>query len=94
MNGGRRTVPMWTGPAVAVLARAAPPLSRERADQAAGAISAMPYWTPRAGSWLDDRFAGKAAPTSCVRIPAGNSLEPEKPTVTNARATTAPSSRP
>ncbi|MEG9548800.1 MULTISPECIES: lipase family protein [Streptomyces griseus group] len=46
-------------------------------------VGAMPYWTPRAMSWLDDRFAGKAAPTSCGRIPAGNSLAPEKPTVTN-----------
>lgn len=44
-------------------------------------VGAMPYWAPRAMAWLDDRFEGKAAPTSCGRIPAGNSLEPEKPTV-------------
>ncbi|MCX4625478.1 lipase family protein [Streptomyces sp. NBC_01443] len=45
-------------------------------------VGAMPYWAPRAMAWLDDRFAGKTAPTSCGRIPAGNSLDPEKPTVT------------
>ncbi|WP_030162381.1 lipase family protein [Streptomyces sp. NRRL S-244] len=45
-------------------------------------VGAMPYWAPRAMAWLDDRFAGRTAPTSCGRIPAGNSLEPEKPTVT------------
>ncbi|MFF1340710.1 lipase family protein [Streptomyces sp. NPDC058290] len=45
-------------------------------------VGAMPYWAVRAMAWLDDRFAGKAAPTSCGRIHAGNSLEPEKPTVT------------
>ncbi|MFJ5778830.1 lipase family protein [Streptomyces sp. NPDC093094] len=43
-------------------------------------VGAMPYWAPRAMSWLDDRFAGEAAPSSCGRIPAGNSLEPETPT--------------
>ncbi|MFD4242145.1 lipase family protein [Streptomyces sp. NPDC058525] len=46
-------------------------------------IGAMPYWAPRAMDWLDDRFAGKTSPTSCGKIPAGNSLAPEKPTVTN-----------
>jgi hypothetical protein len=46
-------------------------------------FAAMPYWTPRAMAWLDDRFEGETAPTSCGRIPAGNSLEPEKPTVAN-----------
>jgi len=30
-------------------------------------------------AWLDDRFAGETAPTSCGKIPAGNSLEPERP---------------
>ncbi|MEV7617656.1 lipase family protein [Streptomyces sp. NPDC089799] len=43
-------------------------------------VGAMPYWAPRAVAWLDDRFAGRPAPSSCGRIPAGNSLEPEKPT--------------
>ncbi|MFF3285871.1 lipase family protein [Streptomyces sp. NPDC003023] len=44
-------------------------------------FGSMPYWTPRALAWLDDRFAGESAPTSCGNIPAGNSLAPEKPTV-------------
>ncbi|GGT31626.1 hypothetical protein GCM10010271_39480 [Streptomyces kurssanovii] len=44
-------------------------------------VSSMPYWTPRAMAWLDDRFAGETAPSSCGRIPAGNSLEPERPAV-------------
>ncbi|MEW2135400.1 lipase family protein [Streptomyces sp. NPDC005409] len=42
---------------------------------------AMPYWAPRAMAWLDARFAGRTAPTSCGLIPAGNSLEPERPVV-------------
>jgi len=33
-----------------------------------------------AEQWLDDRFAGETAPTSCGKIPAGNSLEPERST--------------
>ncbi|MGP3690901.1 lipase family protein [Streptomyces sp. IBSNAI002] len=37
-------------------------------------------WVPSALAWLDDRFEGEKAPSSCGRIPAGNSLEPEKPT--------------
>ncbi|MFF0557514.1 hypothetical protein [Streptomyces sp. NPDC004266] len=36
----------------------------------------------RAIDWIDDRFAGRTAPTSCGSIPAGNSLAPERPTVT------------
>jgi hypothetical protein len=35
-------------------------------------------WAPLALAWLNDRFAGKAAPSDCGRIPAGNSLAPEK----------------
>jgi hypothetical protein len=35
-------------------------------------------WAPLATAWLSDRFAGKAAPSSCGSIPAGNSLAPEK----------------
>ena len=35
-------------------------------------------WAPLAMSWLNDRFAGKAAPSDCGQIPAGNSLAPEK----------------
>ncbi|MFF0219472.1 lipase family protein [Streptomyces vinaceus] len=45
-------------------------------------VGAMPYWAPRAMAWLDDRFASRTAPSSCGAIPAGNSLEPQKPTVT------------
>lgn len=36
-------------------------------------------WAPDAIGWLNDRFAGKAAPSSCGHIPAGNSLAPEVP---------------
>ncbi|MGG8408352.1 lipase family protein [Streptomyces sp. 12297] len=35
-------------------------------------------WAPVALGWLNDRFAGRAAPSDCGRIPAGNSLAPEK----------------
>ncbi|MFE5629792.1 lipase family protein [Streptomyces sp. NPDC056543] len=37
-------------------------------------------WAPLALDWLDDRFAGRTAPSDCGRIPAGNSLAPEVPT--------------
>ncbi|WP_432753867.1 lipase family protein [Streptomyces sp. JL2001] len=37
-------------------------------------------WAPLALGWLNDRFAGRTAPSDCGRIPAGNSLAPEKPT--------------
>jgi len=36
-------------------------------------------WAPTAVLYLNDRFAGKAAPSDCGRIPAGNSLAPERP---------------
>ncbi|MEV3860754.1 lipase family protein [Streptomyces sp. NPDC050095] len=42
-------------------------------------VGAFVPWAPVALVWLNDRFAGKAAPSSCGRIPAGNSLAPEKP---------------
>jgi hypothetical protein len=35
-------------------------------------------WAPLALGWLDDRFAGQAAPSDCGWIAAGNSLAPEK----------------
>ncbi|QKW10715.1 triacylglycerol lipase [Streptomyces sp. NA04227] len=41
-------------------------------------------WLPTTLNWLNDRFAGKPAPSDCGRIPAGNSLEPEKPTTPGA----------
>ncbi|GAA1957647.1 lipase family protein [Amycolatopsis minnesotensis] len=42
-------------------------------------VGAAVPWVPTAIGWLGDRFAGKAAPSDCGRIPAGNSLAPEKP---------------
>ncbi|NKI44395.1 lipase family protein [Streptomyces physcomitrii] len=48
-----------------------------------GLLSHLPsaaVWAPGALGWLNDRFAGKKAPSDCGRIPAGNSLEPERPT--------------
>ncbi|QKW10117.1 triacylglycerol lipase [Streptomyces sp. NA04227] len=43
-------------------------------------LPAAAAWAPGALSWLRDRFEGRRAPSDCGRIPAGNSLEPEKPT--------------
>ncbi|MYW64540.1 triacylglycerol lipase [Streptomyces sp. SID8379] len=37
-------------------------------------------WAPVALDWLNDRFAGRSAPSDCGRVPAGNSLAPEVPT--------------
>ena len=42
-------------------------------------VGAALVWAPAALSWLDDRFAGRTPPSSCGRIPAGNSLAPETP---------------
>ncbi|WP_372404147.1 lipase family protein [Streptomyces luteireticuli] len=50
--------------------------------------SAVP-WAPAALGWLDDRFAGRTPPSDCGRIPAGNSLKPEKPAVSSGRTRTA-----
>ncbi len=36
----------------------------------------MVSWLPWATTWIDDRFAGKAAPQNCSSIAAGNSLAP------------------
>ena len=36
-------------------------------------------WAPLALGWLNDRFAGRTAPSSCGSIAAGNSLTPEQP---------------
>ena len=41
-------------------------------------VPAALAWTPTAMSWLDDRFAGKDAPSDCGSIPQGNPLTPEK----------------
>lgn len=43
-------------------------------------VGAAAPWAPTALGWLNDRFAGKTAPSDCGRIPAGNSLAPEVPT--------------
>lgn len=40
-------------------------------------VGAAVPWAPTALGWLNDRFAGKKAPSDCGRIPAGNSLAPE-----------------
>lgn len=40
-------------------------------------VSSALAWAPTALGWLDDRFAGKAAPSDCGSIPAGNPLTPE-----------------
>ncbi|MEU6883071.1 lipase family protein [Streptomyces sp. NPDC046712] len=42
-------------------------------------LGAPVVWAPHALGWLNDRFAGRTAPSDCGRIPAGNSLAPEKP---------------
>ncbi|MGW4378330.1 lipase family protein [Kitasatospora sp. NPDC004531] len=42
-------------------------------------LGAAVPWAPTAVAYLNDRFAGKAAPSDCGRIPAGNSLAPEQP---------------
>jgi len=42
-------------------------------------VGGLAAWAPAAIGWLADRFAGRAAPSSCGHIPAGNSLDPEQP---------------
>ncbi|RZS40918.1 secretory lipase [Herbihabitans rhizosphaerae] len=42
-------------------------------------VGAPVAWAPLAIAWLNDRFAGKPAPSDCGRIPPGNSLAPEQP---------------
>ncbi|MEU6315238.1 lipase family protein [Streptomyces sp. NPDC047014] len=42
-------------------------------------FSATAAWAPTALTWLNDRFAARPAPSDCGRIPAGNSLAPERP---------------
>lgn len=39
-------------------------------------VTTVPLWLPSAITWLNDRFAGKAAPSNCSRIAVGNSLAP------------------
>ncbi|MET9361689.1 lipase family protein [Streptomyces sp. NPDC006632] len=42
-------------------------------------VGAIVPWAPAALGWLNDRFAGRTAPSDCGRIPSGNSLAPELP---------------
>ncbi|MFJ1751681.1 lipase family protein [Kitasatospora sp. NPDC088134] len=42
-------------------------------------LGAAVPWAPTAVLYLNDRFAGKSAPSDCGWIPAGNSLAPERP---------------
>lgn len=39
-------------------------------------IPTVPLWAPTALGYLNDRFAGKQAPSDCGHIPAGNPLTP------------------
>ena len=39
-------------------------------------VTSVPQWLPTAISWLNQRFAGGAAPNNCSTIAAGNSLAP------------------
>ncbi|MCW2799202.1 MAG: secretory lipase family protein [Aeromicrobium sp.] len=39
-------------------------------------VTSVPQWLPSAISWLNQRFAGAAAPQNCSSIAAGNSLAP------------------
>ncbi|WP_223206332.1 lipase family protein [Streptomyces xanthii] len=66
-------------------------LARQYCDKGSAAVKYRQYdllshvgaavpWAPTALTWLNDRFAGKTAPSDCGRIPAGNSLAPEVPT--------------
>jgi hypothetical protein len=38
--------------------------------------SAVGFWLMQAIDWINDRFAGRAAPNNCSSIPAGNPLDP------------------
>jgi hypothetical protein len=39
-------------------------------------VGAAAVWIPETLLWVNDRFAGRAAPQNCAQIPAGNSLAP------------------
>jgi hypothetical protein len=39
-------------------------------------VTSVPLWLPAAVGWLNQRFAGAAAPQNCSSIAAGNSLAP------------------
>ncbi|MFE0101627.1 lipase family protein [Streptomyces sp. NPDC059009] len=65
-------------------------LARQYCDKGNAAIKYRQYdalshvgtvlpWVPSALSWLNDRFAGKKAPSDCGNIAPGNSLAPDKP---------------
>ena len=39
-------------------------------------FTSVSLWLPQAYTWIQDRFSGKAAPSSCGSIPAGNAVAP------------------
>jgi hypothetical protein len=39
-------------------------------------VLSIANWLPAATAWIDDRFAGKAAPDNCASIAPGNPLDP------------------
>ncbi|GAB17638.1 putative lipase [Gordonia effusa NBRC 100432] len=47
----------------------------EQVEYASHQTAAL-VWAAQALPWINDRFAGKPAPTSCGHIPRGNSLQP------------------
>lgn len=66
-------------------------LARQYCSTGNGSVQWTPYpltshiptaalWAPTAIAWLDARFAGLKAPSSCGSIPAGNPLTPQVPT--------------
>jgi hypothetical protein len=42
-------------------------------------FTSVPFWLPEAMAWLNARFAGIPAPSTCASIPAGNPLTPLAP---------------
>ena len=42
-------------------------------------FTSVPFWLPEAMAWLNARFAGVPAPSTCSSIPAGNPLTPLAP---------------
>ena len=38
--------------------------------------SSVGIWLMQAIDWINDRFAGQAAPNNCASIPPGNPLDP------------------
>jgi hypothetical protein len=51
------------------------PVKYQQYDLTSHVTSAV-FWIPATLAWLNDRFAGRTAPTSCGQIPPGNPLTP------------------